>query len=139
MVPGLTQGGSDATSVLANFALAYHKQAKKLGVNMKDLYDALVSDAYVTPAEWDQGGRQVGVYMEYGYIPFTVFDTYSTGRQTRELSRTSEYSHNDFAVRNVGECRSSTCGPADDLKLVLKLFSYLSSYLSQLFYVETKP
>jgi len=109
-----TLGGSDATSVLAQFALAYHKQAKSLGVDMDTLYEALVSDGYVTPQEWDQGGRQVGVYMEYGYIPFAVFDTYSTGRQTRECSRTSEYSHNDFSIRNVALLRGDK-EVADDM------------------------
>ncbi|CAD6922559.1 unnamed protein product, partial [Tilletia controversa] len=36
--------------------------------------------------------------MKYGYVPFAVFDTESTGRQTKEASRTLEYAFNDFGV-----------------------------------------
>ncbi|CEH15790.1 MYOSIN-BINDING PROTEIN-RELATED [Ceraceosorus bombacis] len=102
-VPGLTQGGSDGTLVSADFLVKYAKHAKDLGVNVEDMYAALHNDAYSTPAEWNSGGRQINVYTQYGYIPFAVFDAVSTGRQTRECSRTLEYAVNDFAIRNVAK------------------------------------
>lgn len=89
--------------VIADFLAKYHPFAKadRLPVNIDDAYNAVYKDAYITPAEWDSYGRQVGVYTDFGYIPFGVFDTYSTGRQTREGSRTLEYAHNDFGARTV--------------------------------------
>lgn len=49
-LPGWTQGGSDGTNILADFAVKYSKQAASLGVNLQEMYTALVSDAEVTPA-----------------------------------------------------------------------------------------
>ena len=34
----------------------------------------------------------MGIYRQFGYVPFGVLDTSSTGRQTREGSRTLEVS-----------------------------------------------
>lgn len=38
---------------------------------------------------------------QYGYVPFAALDTSSTGRQTREGSRTLEYAFEDFSIRQV--------------------------------------
>ena len=35
---------------------------------------------------------------QYGYVPFAVLDTMSTGRQTREGSRTLEVRHRKLMV-----------------------------------------
>lgn len=69
-VPGRTQGGSDGTNVLADFAVKYGPNglAGKLGVDLEEMYEALKKDAYSTPADWNSYGRQVDVYMKYGYI-----------------------------------------------------------------------
>ena len=99
--------GSDGDNIVAQFAMSYHNEAAELGVDLDDLYSALVTDANVNPPEWNIHGRQVNVYKydgpvsssladtevtrrEYGYVPFAVFDPASTGRQTREGSRTLE-------------------------------------------------
>lgn len=102
-VPGLTQGGSHGVMVIADFLAKYHKFAKegKVPVSIDDAYEAVFKDSYVTPEDWNSYGRQISVYEQYGYIPFAVFDTYSTGRQTREASRGLEYAHNDFGARTV--------------------------------------
>lgn len=68
----------------------------------------MVTDAEVNPPEWNIEGRQSNVYKwaeaafvcpmtaytlitsQYGYVPFAVLDVSSTGRQTREGSRTLE-------------------------------------------------
>lgn len=102
-VPGLTQGGSHGVMLIADFLAKYGDAVKNklLPGNIEDAFQAVYKDAYVTPADWNNYGRQISVYAQYGYIPFGVFDTYSTGRQTREASRTLEYAHNDFGARNV--------------------------------------
>lgn len=38
---------------------------------------------------------------QYGFVPFSVLDPSSNGRQTREGSRTLEYAFEDFAIRQV--------------------------------------
>ncbi|KAL5507032.1 hypothetical protein ACEPAH_6488 [Sanghuangporus vaninii] len=100
-LPGYTQGGSDGDNVVSHFAVLYHNEAARLGVDKNELYSALKTDAEINPPEWNTQGRQVNVYKEYGYVPFAVFDPASTGRQTREGSRTLEYAINDFGVRQV--------------------------------------
>ena len=72
-----------------------------MGVDIQELYRALVSDATTNAPEWNNGGRQIAVYEKYGYIPFAVYDRKTTGRQTREGSRTLEYCFNDFGIRSV--------------------------------------
>ena len=61
-LPGWTQGGSDGDNIVSHFAVIYHNEAAELGVNLDDLYSALVTDAEVNPPEWNIHGRQVNVY-----------------------------------------------------------------------------
>ena len=106
-LPGWTQGGSSADNIVSHFAVNYHNEAKQLGIDLDELYAALVTDGEVNPPEWNIEGRQVNVYKsgcflfsflwrancpvrQYGYVPFAVLDVSSTGRQTREGSRTLE-------------------------------------------------
>ncbi|KAH6906323.1 glycosyl hydrolase [Coprinopsis sp. MPI-PUGE-AT-0042] len=86
---GWTQGGSSADNIVGHFAMHYYNEAEKLGVDIQEAYAAMVTDAEVNPPE------------KYGYVPFAVLDTSSTGRQTREGSRTLEYAFEDFALRQV--------------------------------------
>lgn len=55
-LPGYTQGGSNGVPILADFAVKYHNEAKTLGVDVEELYTALVSDAQVNPPEWNTQG-----------------------------------------------------------------------------------
>lgn len=112
-LPGWTQGGSNGVPILADFAVKYHNEAQALGVDLDELYSALVTDAQVNPPEWNIEGRQVNVLKEYGFIPANVLDTSSTGMQTREGSRTLEYSFNDFGVRQVAQLLGKTADEAD--------------------------
>ncbi|KAF7294030.1 Glycoside hydrolase family 92 protein [Mycena kentingensis (nom. inval.)] len=116
-LPGWTQGGSSADVIVAHFATHYHNEAAALGINLDELYAAAWTDAEVTPPEWNIQGRQAAVYNQFGYVPFAgafyvsmardlvdhriVLDTASTGRQTREGSRTLEYAFEDFAIRQI--------------------------------------
>lgn len=77
-LPGLTQGGSDGTNVLADFAVKDRAIAQRLGVDLNEMCSALLKGDFQTPPEWDSFGRQIGVYEKYSYIPFAVFDTHSS-------------------------------------------------------------
>ncbi|CAD6961311.1 unnamed protein product [Tilletia controversa] len=95
-VPGITQVGAGGLTVIADYIVKYGHSS--LAFTKEHILAQLIKESYVTPTEWDSYGRQINVYMKYGYVPFAVFDTESTGRQTREASRTLEYAFNDFGV-----------------------------------------
>ena len=102
--------GSSADNIVSHFAVNYHKEAGQLGIDLDELYSALLADGEINPPEWNIHGRQVNVYKyvylyrlprpqestslsafrRSGYVPFAVLDVSSTGRQTREGSRTLE-------------------------------------------------
>ncbi|KAL9938972.1 hypothetical protein V8E36_001785 [Tilletia maclaganii] len=101
LVPGLTQGGSDGLNIIADYIVKYGTLS--LAFDKQQILNQLIKESYVTPRDWNSFGRQLTVYMKYGYIPFGVFDTESTGRQTREASRTLEYAFNDFGVAQAAK------------------------------------
>jgi predicted alpha-1,2-mannosidase len=107
-LPGWTQGGSSGDIIVSHFAVNYHNEAQQLGIDLDELYSALLTDGEVNPPEWNTLGRQVNVYKEYGYVPFGVLDVSSTGRQTREGSRTLEYAFEDFGIRQVAQLLGKT-------------------------------
>lgn len=107
-LPGWTQGGSSADNIVSHFAVNYHNEAERLGINLNDLYSALLADGELNPPEWNIQGRQVNVYKQFGYVPFAVLDVSSTGRQTREGSRTLEYAFEDFGIRQVAQLLGKT-------------------------------
>ncbi|KAF7782203.1 CAZyme family GH92 [Agaricus bisporus var. burnettii] len=110
-LPGWTQGGSSGDNIVSHFAVYYHNEAARLGIDLNDLYSALLADGDLNPPEWNTEGRQVNVYKEFGYVPFAVLDVSSTGRQTREGSRTLEYAFEDFGIRQVAQL----LGKEDDM------------------------
>lgn len=107
-LPGWTQGGSSADNIAAHFAVTYHNEATKLGIDLNEMYSAMLANGDINPPEWNTLGRQVNVYRQYGYVPFAVLDVASTGRQTREGSRTLEYAFEDFGIRQVAQLLSKT-------------------------------
>ncbi|KAH9484970.1 putative secreted glycosidase [Psilocybe cubensis] len=120
-LPGWTQGGSSADNIVSHFAINYHNEATQLGIDLNELYAAMVTDAEVNPPEWNIEGRQSNVYNQYGYVPFAVLDVSSTGRQTREGSRTLEYSFEDFGIRQVAQLLGKT---SDVAKYTNRSLSY---------------
>ena len=96
---GLVQGGSDADNVLAD---AYVKGLRG-AINWTEGYAAMKKDAEVTPyntfdptdfsASTKEGRGALDDWKELGYV--------SQDRNTRCISRTVEYSLNDFAVSQV--------------------------------------
>ncbi|KAG5641847.1 hypothetical protein DXG03_004106 [Asterophora parasitica] len=61
-LPGWTQGGSSADNIVSHFAVNYHNEAARLGINLDELYSALLADGEINPPEWNIQGRQVNVY-----------------------------------------------------------------------------
>lgn len=61
-LPGWTQGGSSADVIVGHFAMTYHDKAAALGIDLEELYSAMLADAEDNPPEWNTLGRQVDVY-----------------------------------------------------------------------------
>ena len=62
--------GSSADIIVSHFAVNYHNEAQQLGIDLNELYSALITDGEVNPPEWNTQGRQVNVYkyvVEYLY------------------------------------------------------------------------
>ncbi|KAI1002057.1 putative secreted glycosidase [Podosphaera aphanis] len=96
---GFTQGGSNADVVLAD---AYLKGIAD-GIDWETGYEAVVKDAEVEPYDWCCEGRGgLDSWKSLGYIPVQDFDYKGFGTMTRSISRTLEYSYDDFAVAQLG-------------------------------------
>ncbi|KAK0721988.1 glycoside hydrolase family 92 protein [Lasiosphaeria miniovina] len=97
---GYTQGGSNADNVLAD---AFIKGIKD-GINWNDGYTAVVKDAEVEPYDWCCEGRGgLDSWKSLGYIPVQDFDYKGFGTMTRSISRTLEYSYNDFCISQIAK------------------------------------
>lgn len=96
---GLVQGGSNADNVLAD---AYVKGLRG-SINWTEAYAAMVKDAEVTPyntfdptdltASTKEGRGALDDWINIGYV--------AVDHNTRCISRTVEYSLNDFALSQV--------------------------------------
>jgi hypothetical protein len=58
----ITTLGSSADNIVSHFAVNYHNEAARLGINLNDLYSALLADGELNPPEWNTQGRQINVY-----------------------------------------------------------------------------
>ncbi|KAL8359066.1 hypothetical protein RB601_008089 [Gaeumannomyces tritici] len=95
---GFTQGGSNADNVLAD---AYMKGTAE-GIDWNKGYEAVVKDAEVEPFDWSVNGRGgLNSWKALGYIPVQDFDYKGFGTMTRTISRTLEYSYNDFCISQM--------------------------------------
>ncbi len=54
--------GSSADNIVSHFAVNYHNEAARLGIDLNELYSALLADGELNPPEWNTQGRQVNVY-----------------------------------------------------------------------------
>ncbi|KAG6830071.1 hypothetical protein H0H92_002361 [Tricholoma furcatifolium] len=108
-------GDSTFDEVMANAKALWQEKLSKVEIDvantpadLNELYSALLTDGDLNPPEWNIEGRQVNVYKQFGYVPFAVLDVSSTGRQTREGSRTLEYAFEDFGIRQVAQLLGNT-------------------------------
>ncbi|KAI1822219.1 family 92 glycosyl hydrolase [Xylaria intraflava] len=102
---GYTQGGSNADIILADGFL----KGLKDGIDWDTGYDAVVKDAEVEPFDWCCHGRGgIDSWKALGYIPVQDFDYKGFGTLTRSISRTLEYSYNDFAISQLAKAMGKT-------------------------------
>jgi predicted alpha-1,2-mannosidase len=111
---GRSQGGSNADNILAD---AYVKGVRGL-VNWEDAYSAMLKDAEVTPpnnndpaapdSSTKEGRGALPDWLKYGFI---------TTKFTRSVSRSVEYSANDFALFQVA---NGIGKPRDEIVKYLK-------------------
>lgn len=95
---GWTQGGSNADVVLAD---AFVKNIT--GIDWDLAYKAMVNDAENEPLEWEYEGRGgLQSWKRLNYIPYLDFDYLGFGTNSRSISRTLEYSYNDYSLSVVG-------------------------------------
>ncbi|KAJ8064826.1 hypothetical protein OCU04_007134 [Sclerotinia nivalis] len=96
---GFTQGGSNADNVITD---AYVKNLT--GIDWQLAYEAVVNDAENEPLDWSNEGR--GGLMSWkalNYIPYLDYDYLGFGTNSRSISRTLEYSYNDFCISTLGK------------------------------------
>lgn len=48
--------------IVGHFAMLYHNEAEELGIDLEQLYAAMVQDSRINPPEWNIYGRQSNVY-----------------------------------------------------------------------------
>lgn len=110
---GFTQGGSNADNLLAD---SYLKGLKD-GIDWNTAYEAMVSDAEEQPPIWTVEGRGgLESWKNLGYIPTDDFDPVGVGLFTRSISRTVEYSYNDFCIAQVARDMNKTADAEKYLK-----------------------
>lgn len=68
-----------------------------------------MKDAEVEPFDWCCHGRGgIDSWKSLGYIPVQDFDYKGFGTMTRSLSRTLEYSYNDFTIAQMAKAMNKT-------------------------------
>ncbi|KAI0006755.1 glycoside hydrolase family 92 protein [Xylariaceae sp. FL0662B] len=102
---GYTQCGSNADVILADGLL----KGIKNGIDWDTGYEAVVKDAESEPFDWSSQGRGgLDSWKALGYIPVQDFDYKGSGTMTRSVSRTLEYSYNDFAISQMAKIRNNS-------------------------------
>ncbi|KAF2236250.1 glycoside hydrolase family 92 protein [Viridothelium virens] len=94
---GWTQGGSNADVVLVD---SYLKNIT--GVDWNLAKEAIVNDAENEPIDWkDEGRGGLQSWKRLNYIPYLDYDYLGFGTNSRSISRTLEYSYNDFCLSTL--------------------------------------
>ncbi|POR30910.1 Glycoside hydrolase family 92 protein [Tolypocladium paradoxum] len=98
MCNGWTQGGSNAEILLVD---AYVKNLSA-SIDWELALAAVTTDAEREPREWSFHGRGgLQSWRALGYIPYLDFDPLGFGTNSRSVSRTLEYSYDDFCVATL--------------------------------------
>ncbi|KAK6070802.1 glycosyl hydrolase family 92 [Seiridium cupressi] len=96
---GWTQGGSNADVVLVD---AYVKNLT--GIDWESALEAIIQDAEVEPLEWSYHGRGgLQSWKTLDYIPYLDYDPVGFGTNSRSISRTLEYSYNDYCLATLAQ------------------------------------
>ncbi|KAI1813662.1 family 92 glycosyl hydrolase [Poronia punctata] len=106
---GYTQGGSNADVILVDGYL----KGLTTGIDWDTGYEAVVKDAEIEPFDWCCHGRGgIDSWKTLGYIPVQDFDYKGFGTMTRSISRTLEYSYNDFTIAQMAGAMNKTSDAA---------------------------
>ncbi|PNY25552.1 Glycoside hydrolase family 92 protein [Tolypocladium capitatum] len=98
MCNGWTQGGSNADVVLVD---AYVKNLSA-SIDWELALAAVTADAEREPHEWSFHGRGgLQSWRALDYIPYLDFDPLGFGTNSRSVSRTLEYSYDDFCLATL--------------------------------------
>jgi hypothetical protein len=54
--------------IVGQFAVDYHNEAAALGIDLQELYAAMLADGEDNPFEWDIMGREINVYKYVRYL-----------------------------------------------------------------------
>ncbi|ODV82035.1 glycoside hydrolase family 92 protein [Suhomyces tanzawaensis NRRL Y-17324] len=96
---GRTQGGSNSDILMAD---AYVKGIQ--GIDWDDAFEAMVKNAEVAPPYWhDSFAPDADTKEGRGALPDWLKYGYVTNNYTRSLTRTIEYSYDDFALSVVAK------------------------------------
>ncbi|KAH8669482.1 glycosyl hydrolase family 92-domain-containing protein [Tricladium varicosporioides] len=102
---GFTQGGSNADVVLADaFVKNLTSSLPNNKINWELAYEAVLNDAENEPLDWSVEGR--GGLMSWkslDYIPYLDYDYLGFGTNSRSVSRTLEYSYDDFCLATLAK------------------------------------
>lgn len=81
----------------------------KDGIDWEAGYAAVQKDAEEEPFDWSNEGRGgLQSWKQLKYIPVEDFDYEGFGTMTRSISRTLEYSYNDFAIAQMARSMNKT-------------------------------
>ena len=101
---GYSQGGSNADNVIAD---AFVKGF--IDIDWEAAYSAVQKDAEEEPFDWSVEGRGgLQSWKSLNYIPVQDLDYTGFGTMTRSVSRTLEYSYNDFAIAQIAQGLNKT-------------------------------
>lgn len=97
---GWTQGGSNADVVLVDSFVKNFTNK----IDWQLALEAIINDAENEPLEWSVQGRGgLRSWKKLDYIPYLDFDPDGFGTNSRSISRTLEYSYNDFCLATLGD------------------------------------
>ncbi|KXH56040.1 glycosyl hydrolase family 92 [Colletotrichum salicis] len=96
---GWTQGGSNADVVIVD---SYVKNLTS--IDWKIALAAITKDAEDEPLEWSYEGRGgLTSWKALKYIPYLDFDPIGFGTNSRSITRTLEYSYNDYCLATLAQ------------------------------------
>ncbi|KAK1728400.1 family 92 glycosyl hydrolase [Colletotrichum acutatum] len=96
---GWTQGGSNADVVIVD---SYVKNLTS--IDWKVALAAITKDAEDEPLEWSYEGRGgLTSWKTLNYIPYLDFDPIGFGTNSRSVTRTLEYSYNDYCLATLAQ------------------------------------
>ncbi|KAF3767307.1 family 92 glycoside hydrolase [Cryphonectria parasitica EP155] len=117
-------GGSNADNILADGYL----KGLSTGIDWDLGYAAVVNDAENEPFDWCCEGRGgLDSWKALDYIPVQDFDYKGFGTMTRSISRTLEYSYNDYCISQIAAGLNNT---ADQEKYIASSGNWENLYKS---------